>query len=193
MLFGDRNLYQLSDKELRIEAAKGVLIVFDSQNKPHRINEASMLDFERFYSLWMIATQIGGTETFLNAWCFVSGFKETMTDAMRVLGFEDPTKFSPSQLEALLLSYEGNEPLQMGGVLFRFHQTYPKLTAQKIQTGTTSGRMPQRSVTLTLPEFTPINNWMAIARSKLGHCLKSLSTSLLKDSPNLPPIQNSEN
>lgn len=193
MLFGDKNLYQLSDKELRIEAAKGVLIVFDSQNKPHRINEASMMDFERFYSLWMVAMQIGGTETFLNAWCFVSGFKETMTNAMKVLGFEDPTKFSPSQLEALLLSYEGNEPLQMGGVLFRFHQTYPKLTAQKIQTGTTSGRMPQRSVILTLPEFTLISNWMAIVRSKLGRCLGYYATWLSKDSPNSPPTKSSEN
>lgn len=179
-------MFQLSDKSLRIEAARGVLIVMDGKNKPHRINEASMIQFEGFYALWTVAIQLMGEETtFINAWCFADGFKATMIDAMKVLGFEDPTVFSPSQLEALLIQYPDPEAIGgvKAGVLFGFHQTYPKLTQKTMKApGTTSGTMPRKQMTLTLPEFTPIKNWMAIARSKIGRCLESCATWLLQDS-----------
>jgi hypothetical protein len=183
-------MYELSDKDLRIEAAKGVLIVLDSNNKPHRINEACMTDFEQFYSLWSVACQLAGTETFMNAWCFVAGFKETMIDALKWLGFTDPEKFSPSQLEALLITY--GEGLELGGILFKFHQTYPKLSPKAMDSIpiATSGKMHRKSVTLTLPEFTPISNWMAIARAKVGRYLESCGIWLLNSSPKSPPTPN---
>ncbi len=179
-------MYQLSDKDLRIEAAKGVLIVLDSNNNPHRINEASMTDFEQFYSLWSVALQLAENETFMNAWCFVAGFKETMIDALKWLGFADPEKFSPSQLEALLITH--GDGLELGGILFKFHQTYPKLSPKAMESIPiqTSGKMPRKQVILTLPEFTPIKTWMAIARANLGHYLESCATWLLSSSPKSP-------
>lgn len=185
-------MFELSDKDLRIEAAKGVLIVLDSHNKPHRINEACMTDFEQFYSLWSVGLQLAGNETFMNAWCFVAGFKETMIDALKWLGFTDPEKFSPSQLEALLITH--GDGLELGGILFKFHQTYPKLSPKAMDSISipTSGKMRQKQVILTLPEFTPLNNWMAIARAKVGHYLESCATWLLSSSPKLPQIPNEE-
>lgn len=188
-------MFQLSDKSLRIEAARGVLIVMDGSNKPHRINEASMIQFEEFYALWTVAIQLMGEETtFINAWCFADGFKATMIDAMKVLGFEDPTVFSPSQLEALLIQYPDPEAIGgvKAGVLFGFHQTYPKLTQKAMTPGTTSGTMPRKPMISISLEFTPIKNWLAIARSKVGRYLESCATWLLQDSSKSQPTPSDE-
>jgi hypothetical protein len=117
----------MNNSALKVTLVDGALSIVNASNKEHIIFEACMSAYEMFYRYWQIAVQSTmvddrPADDFVTSWCFNDVFRNNMVKAMASLGLEDVTQFTPRQLEALLISYQGGF-----GLLFQLHGQVPKM------------------------------------------------------------------
>lgn len=117
----------MNNSALKVTLVDGALSIVNASEKEHIIFEACMSAYEMFYRYWQIAVQSTlkngePADDFVTSWCFNDVFRNNMIRAMASLGLNDVTQFTPRQLEALLISYQGGF-----GLLFQLHGQSPKM------------------------------------------------------------------
>lgn len=166
--------FQVNDSELNITAAPGHVVVTDHRGQVVHIREQSMAKFEEFYKLWALAMAAGGMDSFVNAWVYNQQFRHSLIEACQVVGLEEPEQLTVAQLEALLLNYTWEDGSNQS-ILFRLHNTYPKLPTQDqatMKTLVTSLQMVLSIVILMLQGYFSQTKWGQYICQKLGHCLE---------------------
>jgi len=118
--------FQVNNEELGFNGKESLLVIKPPTGDAVVVSELALNDFEVFYKKWSLAMQLGGKDDFLNSWTFNQPFRSLITECLQTAGVMQPELLRLSQLEALLLSYEGKE-----GLLFQLHNTFPKLLAQE--------------------------------------------------------------
>ena len=124
----------------------GALSIKDCAGKETIIFESPMVAYEKFYRYWQLGVQAsvdaeGEGETFTNSWCFNDSFRDHMIAALTAVGIENPTRYTPRQLEALLVTYDKGL-----GLIFQLHGQFPKTmkVSPKIPKTTHSTNLIQR-------------------------------------------------
>lgn len=115
------------NSHLHITATNGILSVINTDKQTLTLEEKSLSQFEKFYNYWNLAFHHAKDDIFVNNWLHNAPFKKYLTKSFEALGFNDFETLTVTQLEALLLGVsEGDK--QTEGLIFRLHNTYPKLT-----------------------------------------------------------------
>lgn len=175
-------MLSLSAPEVGIEITQGLMAIKDQRQQTQILAEASMTQFETFYRYWTMAMVLAKSETFVNAWVFMEDFRAAMVSALEAIGLKDVGFLSPGQLEALLLTHDGQD-----GLIFRLHRTFPKLRPEAFQMETqSSGSKLRPQQILTSLESTPIQNWLVRLLYRAGLSVASWAISLSSPSPDLP-------
>lgn len=115
------------NNHLHIVATNGLLSVTNTDKETLTLEEQSLAKFEQFYNYWNLAFNHAKDQDFANNWVKNEDFKNYLTLALEAINFNKFETLKISQLEALLLGVsEGDK--QTEGLIFRLHNTYPKLT-----------------------------------------------------------------
>lgn len=110
-------------QDLKISIVPGMLSISDHRGDETILPEATMDAYRKFYTNYLLAIESikDSGDAFIEAWCFNDRFRKLTIEALINLGLEKPERFTPSQLEALLISHEGK-----AGLIFQLHNTFPK-------------------------------------------------------------------
>jgi hypothetical protein len=125
-------MLEVRDEILNITVSNGYLVIQDSFG-PITVREQPLEKFEKFYQAWQCAMVIGGSDSFSTSWTNNQSFKDTIKKALKHVDISRPELLTPSQLEALLVSYQ-NGPELIPGILFGLHHTFPKLDPSMTKT-----------------------------------------------------------
>lgn len=116
-------MYTLKDNDLGIFADRGQLGI-TTKEKILTIKEACLENYEQFFNTFLFAFKLIDTTKidFPEAYLTVESFKDKINEALTYLGIDNPRKLTIRQLEALLINHQ-----EKPGILFSFHQSYPKV------------------------------------------------------------------
>lgn len=178
--------FQVDNQRLQINGIDGFLSIKNSKGKTLVIQEQSMLVFEEFYKKWVMAVRLGGQDDFLNAWVYNESFRELTEGALGLMGVTEVGLYSLSQLEALLIGYEGGP-----GLIFQLHNSFPKLLTQapEVRTWTISLQTAQMLTISMWREFTHTRSWMVKPLYKVGLYLVLCASWLSNRTPKLLTTQ----
>lgn len=122
-------MFTYTNNHLHIKVTQGILTVKDTNNKTLILEEKSLAKFEQFYNNWNMAFNHATDTTFAANWCFNETFNFFLRKALEAIEFVGYEDLKLSQLEALLIHTGEDEGEPSEGLIFRLHNTYPKLIA----------------------------------------------------------------
>jgi hypothetical protein len=131
-----------------ITLVDGLLSVDMPKQEPIIIEEQSMANYERFFTLYMMAVQIMASNPeayFTHLYVENKAFRKAVLDALRSIGFTDPENLSPRVMQELLISRQVGGQVAPG-YLFALHNEAPP-DPKKLLTRTPRQK---RSLTSTL-------------------------------------------
>lgn len=190
-------MLNIQDDNLGITCSNGILVI-KAHNSTLIIKEQPMATFEQFYRLWQTGVQLGGSNSFSVSWTNNQQFRDVMSKALNIIGIKNPEMLTPSQLEALLLSYQKeNEvgPELIPGILFGLHHTFPKLDTSMTQKEPPLRMSLKWLLTLTLSmllDITSQTSWKTHILKKGGLFLVSCGIWAIKSLTQLMPALNPE-